>query len=139
MSDDLIERIANGVEEPSFLDLHGIMAKRKKDRERAEFRMQIRQEQRAEIAGYIRSFKEGHGNDPLAVLQEIATHENDEGLYFLRLTDAWPLCWRGLCDIHAVIKCNSNSLPPEMTYRVRLTEKGRKLLNGPSPPHQEDK
>lgn len=69
--DELIELIARGVEERSLLDLRGVMAKRKRDREDAQLRLDARHEQRAELGRFIRAFKSGEGRDPTTQLRRI--------------------------------------------------------------------
>lgn len=124
MSDELIEQIACGIEAGSFSDIMGTVAKKKRAREDAGLRFQTRKAQQGEIAQYVRSFKAGHGNDPLAVLEEIADGQRAE----LLLHDAWPLAWRGLCDISVTILTTTNSLPPPTSYHIKLTERGEAML-----------
>jgi hypothetical protein len=66
--------------------------------------------------------------DAVAVLRHLAElsldHRHDGSLI-----DAWPLAWKGWVDIDCTIRCNSNWLPPQTTYRITLTDKGRAVLD----------
>ena len=129
MSDELIEKIASSIEAPDILDMAGILSKRKRDREKAAVRRYTRVEQRLELARYIRSFKSGQGNNPQTKLERIAANTDGfNDVYLLR--DAWPLSWRGLCNIYVTIRVNDNGIPPETSYRIELTDKGREMLAG---------
>lgn len=78
MSDALLERIASELEQPNFGDMHGVLSKRKRDREDAELRGQARLEQRRELAGWVRSFKTGEGNDPLRFVRSVASGDAEQ-------------------------------------------------------------
>ena len=128
MDDDLLEQIAQEVERLDFGDLAGILAKRKRQREDAEVRRLARVEQRAQIAEQIRSMKTFRRNDALAVLERIATETAEMDRHDILVMQAWPLAWKGWLNIFASIQCNSNCIPPTMSYRIELTEAGRAAL-----------
>lgn len=123
--DEILEYAALMVEESSLLDLRGIMAKRKRDREDAALRMAAREELRKEIAERIRYSKNSRKGDAMAVLAALP----DDYRHDMHLTDAWPLAWKGWVDIEMTVTTNSNSVPPEAQYRIRLTDKGRAILD----------
>lgn len=126
--DEILEYAALIVEESSLLDLRGIMAKRKRDREDAALRMVAREEMRKELAERIRYSKNSRKGDAMAVLADIAALPDDYR-HDMHLTDAWPLAWKGWVDIEMTVTTNSNSVPPEAQYRIRLTDKGRAILD----------
>ena len=77
-ADAIIEKIACELEQPDLMDMVGIIAKRKRDREDADLRMRTRQEQRRELASWVRSFKSGEGNSPLRFLEEVRDGTTDQ-------------------------------------------------------------
>src|SRR5690242_16919601 len=91
------------IEEPSLLDLVGIAARRKRDREDAALRGEAREEQRREIASRIRALAANKADDPIRILREIANRPNAGSVMA-----AWPLAWRGWLTITAQIHCASN-------------------------------
>lgn len=120
-----MEEAARLVEDVSLTDMRGIMGKRKRDREDAKLRLEIRKELRAELAAHIRAFINRPDLEPKAILQRIADGEDANWM----LPDAWPLAWKGLVRIEAHIVCNSNSIPPETSYTISITEKGLSMLD----------
>lgn len=130
ITDEALEFAAQLVEEDSILDMAGIFARRKRQREDAELRANVRKEHRAELARRLRSLKSRPDLTPAAILRRIAefvdnpAHQRHER----HLTEAWPLAWMGWVDITASIRCNSNTIPPEVQYRITVTEKGRLAL-----------
>lgn len=125
--DEVLEYAAQLIEEESFADLAGIFAKRKRAREDADLRYRTIQQTRADCARHIRAMKSRRDLDALAVLRRIAELKDDYR-HDMHLRDAWPLAWKGWVDITATLRCNSNSVPPEVEYRIRLTDEGREVL-----------
>lgn len=137
--DEILELAAQIAEQSSLLDLRGIMSKRKRDREDASLRMAAREELRTEIADHIRYAKASRRHDPIAILADLAALPDDYR-HDMHLTEAWPLAWKGWLDIEMTVRTNSNSVPPEAQYRIRLTEEGRAVLAAqavPTPPKPE--
>lgn len=132
-TDAVLEFAAQLVEEGSFADLAGIWSKRKRDREDAELRRKTKEETRAECARFIRAFKSRDDLDPVNVLREFAEGDGQENAHRLDLIRAWPLAWKGWLNIEAIMKCNSNCVPPETRYRVTLTDDGRAVLDAAQP------
>lgn len=123
-ADEAMEYAARLIEDVSLTDLRGTMAKRKRDREDALLRLETRKELRSELAAHIRAFINRPDLEPKAILQRIKDGDRAEWL----MADAWPLAWKGLCQIEAHIVCNSNSVPPETSYTIKLTERGEAML-----------
>ena len=133
--DTTLEYAAQLVEESSLRDWRGAMAKRKRQREDAELRRQARAEMRIELADYIRAMKARPDRTPLAVLAHLAELDGDDHAAYVR--DAWPLAWKGWVSIHASVRCDSNCLPPEQSYRIELTDAGREALAARPTPLQD--
>jgi hypothetical protein len=127
ISDETLEYAAQVAERDSLLDVSGIMARRKRQREDASLRMRVRREQRAEIATNIRALMNRPELSAISVLAQLAALPEDRG-HDDRLMDAWPLAWRGWVKIVATISCTSNWVPPEIHYRILITERGREAL-----------
>jgi hypothetical protein len=127
-SDDALEYAASLIEETDISDLHGVWAKRKRDQEDAELRMKTSEEVRRRCAAHIRAMKNRPDLTPLSTLRMIAETKEGYGGHVSYLHDAWPLAWKGWINIECTIKVNSNGIPPETTYRITLTDKGRELL-----------
>ena len=127
-ADDVLEYAARLIEDASLLDLRGIMAKRKRDREDADLRFRTIQETRAEMARHIRAMKSRPDLDARSVLARLAALPAS-GRHDMELRDAWPLAWKGWLNIKCIVICNSNSVPPETEYRIELTDLGRGILN----------
>jgi hypothetical protein len=125
-ADEALEYAARLIEDMSLVDFGGVWAKKKREREDAELRAATTKKVRADCAAHIRAMINRPDLSPRAVLQRIA--ESQRGEFLLR--DAWPLAWKGLCRIEARVVCNSNSIPPETSYVITLTEKGRAILDG---------
>lgn len=70
--DATLEYAAQLIEAPSLTDVQGIAARRKQDRERAQFRMEIRRKLRAELAQFIRAMKAQPDLSPEATLKRDA-------------------------------------------------------------------
>ena len=88
--DQALEHCARMIEEGSFLDLQGIMARRKRDRENAQLRMEARIEMRKEMAEHLRAFIKRPDLDPVNVLRRIVA-EPQGPRAMLDLVEAWPL------------------------------------------------
>lgn len=126
--DDALEFAAQLVEERSLLDLRGLMSRRKRDREDAQVRLSARDELRRELADLIRAFKDRPDLSPLTALKRIA--EADDRSHELHLRDAWQLAAKGWVRVLVNVDCTGNSIPPEARYRVEVTERGRRVLEG---------
>lgn len=126
-TDSVLEYAATLIEETSILDMGGIFAKRKRVREDAELRHETAKNVRKRCAEHIRAMKARPDLSPLITLRRLSEMKDDRH-HAAYLRDAWPLAWKGWVDIEATIKCNSNQIPPETEYRIRLTDKGRELL-----------
>lgn len=124
--DEILEEVALHIEELSFLDFRGVAAKRKRDREDAALRVKTIGETRKHLAAEIRGLKGNNRGDAVEVLKTLSELGDDWHEPYLR--DAWPLAWKGWVDIHASVKLNSNSIPPETEYRITLTDKGKAVL-----------
>jgi hypothetical protein len=127
ISDETLEFAAKLIEDASFIDLRGIAASRKREREDAELRFKAIQETRQECAKLIRAFKNRPELSPLSVLRDLAELSPDHD-HASHLRDAWPLAWKGWVNIECTVICNSNWVPPESRYRIVLTDMGRKKL-----------
>lgn len=128
-SDEALEWCAREIEEAGLSDIRGIMAKRKRVREDADLRFNSRVELRRELAGHLRALKGGRKGDAVRTLREIAGAVDDgKRAHDIYLHSAWPLAWKGWLDIESCVKCNSNSLPPEVRYVISITEKGREII-----------
>jgi hypothetical protein len=127
--DDLLEKIACDLEGPMFLDFLGIAARRKRDREDADLRFRVRQEQRREIAGWIRSFKSGEGNDLERFLREVG---NGEAGQFEWGPDVAVAVLSGLVVVHAEIAMSTHLPNCETKFRYSLTDAGKARLKAVS-------
>jgi hypothetical protein len=127
-ADDVLEYAARLIEDSSLLDLCGVMAKRKRDREDADLRFRTIQETRAEMARHIRAMKSRPDLDARNVLAKLAALPSDGRNHDMHLRDAWPLAWKGWCNIKCTVICNSNCCPPETEYRIEITDYGREIL-----------
>lgn len=124
--DEVLEYAARLIEEQSFQDLAGILARRKRDREDAELRRKATAETRRACARHIRSFKNRPELDAKSVLRDLSELGPDDP-HSMHLLDAWPLVWKGWLNINCTIRCNS--IIPSMTeYRIEITERGRAVL-----------
>ena len=121
-----MEYAARLIEEGTFADWKGALSRRKRDREDAELRRLARQEARKEAAAYVRAMANRPDLSAAAVLDRIASAPERQHVLLLR--DAWPLAWKRLVRIEALLDCASNTIPPETTYRITITDKGRDLL-----------
>jgi hypothetical protein len=121
--DELIELIARGVEERSLLDLRGVMAKRKRDREDAQLRLDARHEQRAELGRFIRAFKSGEGRDPTTQLRRI---KDGERIWMLR--DVADLVDMGLISLSVTVDLTYGSISGQVEYAARLTKDGEEAI-----------
>ena len=125
--DDVLEYAAQLIEQASLLDIIGIAAKRKRGREDAELRMKAREELRTEMADLIRTNKSRTDKDARSVLRHLADLSSDQR-HDMYLIDAWPLAWKGWLNINCIHRCNSNWVPPQVEYRIEITDEGRKVL-----------
>ncbi len=124
----LVEIIAKGVEEGSILDLRGILSKRKRDREDADLRMKVREEQRQELGRFIRAFKRGEGRDPISELGKIAAAGGSRK--YERFIDIDTLLAPGWITIDIVTRVSDNSIPARSEFIATLTKRGRAVLGG---------
>lgn len=127
-ADDALEYAARLIEETDLSDMAGIWAKRKRDREDAALRLKAAEETRRRCAEHIRAMKKRPDLSPVATLRDIAEAKEGHRGHAMLLKDAWPLAWMGWVDIECTMKCNSNCVPPESSYRVTLTDKGLAVL-----------
>ena len=125
--DAVLEYAAQLIEELSFVDLAGTMAKRKRTREDAELRVRTIGETRKECARHIRAFKSRSDLDATAVLRRIANLKPNQR-HDIELVDAWPLAWKGWLRIDVTICATTNQIPPPTEYKITLTDKGRAAL-----------
>jgi hypothetical protein len=125
-----LELAARVAEEPSVHEEFPERHRRKREREDQELRLMVIAATRAEIASDLRAVIGRDNLSPKQTLKIIA--DNLGGNHYLgdvmHLVDAWPLAWRGWLRIEARIKCNSNCIPPEISYYIDITDKGREIL-----------
>lgn len=124
-ADTIIEIIASRLRESSLRDLHGVMAKRKRDREDADLRRRTRVEQREEIAQWVLSFRSDKGNSTLALLRQVADGERQDFAYGPHVAAA---LYAGLLDLEVSIPFNTHMANVRTRYRLSLTEKGKERL-----------
>lgn len=124
--DYLVEKIARGIEERSFLDLAGVLSRRKRDRERAEFRMHVREDYRREMADFVRAFKVEEGRDPLVELGRLS--ENGGTAKYNLFRDIADLVDMGFVDAEALVALTGNSIPASARFIATITKNGRKAL-----------
>lgn len=123
----IIEEVAQWIEEASFLDLRGILSRRKRDREDAEVRRKARDELRAEIADMVRG-RAGNGvGDPVATLKRLMETDGRWIGSELR-SEGWPLVFKGWIDVTVITHISENSLPARSEFRITLTDEGKKAL-----------
>lgn len=127
-ADDALEYAARLIEETDINDWAGIWAKRKRDREDAGLRFRTAKEVRARCAAHIRAMINRPDLNPVEILRDLADAKEGHLGHARHLRDAWPLAWKGWVNIECTIKCNSNSIPPETSYCIVLTDKGREVL-----------
>lgn len=126
VDDATLEYAAQMIEESSLLDLIGIGARRKRQREDAALRMETREELRRDMARHLRAMKGRRDRDAIAVLEHLATLDGGDHVSYL--SDAWPLAWKRWVKIEAIINCADNCVPPETHYRITVTDRGRQAL-----------
>lgn len=122
--DEVLEFAARLIEDLSFSDIGGIMAKRKRDREDAQLRLETIERNRKDCARHIRAFKSRTDLDALRTLSELPAGTD----HVMHLRDAWPLAWKGLLHINCTIRCSDNCIPPQTSYQIEIRKKGRELL-----------
>jgi hypothetical protein len=132
LDDATLEWAAREIERGDLSDLRGVMAPKKRAREDAALRRLARKDLRKELAAFLRAFKSRDDLSPRSVLRRIA--EADEKSHIAMLTDAWPLAWDQLVNITAQLSLADNCVPPEIAYRIEITEKGHALLASPQSP-----
>lgn len=125
--DEVLEYAAQLIEESSIEDWAGAWAKRKRIREDSELRYKTAQEVRQSCARHVRAFKHRPELDAKSVLKDLSELKPD-ARHDMHLRDAWPLAWKGWLNIKCTVICNSNCIPPEMEYRIEITEKGHAVL-----------
>lgn len=128
-ADTIIEQIACELDEPSFLDLRGIIAKRKRDREDADLRMRTRQEQRRELASWVRSFKSDKGNSPLRFLESVRDGKADQYSWGPEVVAA---ILGQLVTVTLEMEMSSHLPNCERRYRFSITDKGMGMLGSPA-------
>jgi hypothetical protein len=126
--DEVLEYAALLIEDTDLSDLVGILAKQKRGREDAELRLKTSKDVRARCAAHIRAMKNRPELGAVATLRDLAELSTDDD-HAAHLREAWPLAWQGWVNIKATIRCNSNCIPPDTTYRIELTDRGRKVLD----------
>ena len=127
IDDATLEFAAQAVERDSLLDIAGIMARRKRQREDAALRTRVRRELRAEMAAHLRALMNRPELNAISVLGRLSRLPDDHR-HDSHLMDAWPLAWRGWLTISATLRCDSNWIPPEIHYHISLTDRGREAL-----------
>ena len=122
--DDILEQIASDMERKTFTDLRGIMGRRKRDREDADLRMQARQEQRRELADWVRSFKAGRGNSYPVKLERILDNP------FARGADVAAALVMGHAEltISFAFGLGTHTANVRPVFRITLTEDGLAVL-----------
>lgn len=126
--DKILESAALAIEEPSLIDLCGILSRTKKGQREYELRRAAIMDTRRRCAEIIRAMKSGRGLDPITQLRRIAELPANSRHHELYMVEAWPLAWKGWLTIECTIVCNSNSVPPETSYRIMLTDAGHRVL-----------
>lgn len=130
-ADTVLEQIATEMEQGNILDLQGIIAKRKRHREDAELRMRTRQEQRRELAGWIRSFKSEGGNRLHRFLEEV--RDGDTGR-FDWAPDVAAAILAKLVTVTVHLELATHLRNCEPTFSFALTKQGlARLSPSPSP------
>lgn len=124
-ADAIIETIACRLEQPNLLDMQGIAAKRKRDREDASLRLRARQEQRRELASWVRSFKSDKGNSPLRFLESVRDGEADQWSWG---PDVAAAVLGQLVIVTVEIELSSHLANSGLNYRFTLTESGEEFL-----------
>lgn len=127
-ADEVLEYAAQLIEETDLTDMAGVWAKRKRVREDAQLRLETAQGIRRRCAEHVRAMKNRPDLSPIATLRNLAEAKEEHLGHALYLKDAWPLAWKGWVDIECIMRTNSNSIPPETSYRIVLTDKGREVL-----------
>jgi hypothetical protein len=148
--DETLEWAARRIEEPGFLSDQVALPVRLKGERRTSRRMQraredaalieeITRQVRARCAADLRAFLARPELSALAVLETIAGLGEDRR-HDVYLRDAWPLAWSGKGWVHidCIIRCDSNVIPPETEYRIRLTDRGRQALEDHRAKQQQD-
>jgi hypothetical protein len=104
--------------------------KRKRDREDLALKLKTMAELRESLAAKLPEVKKRDNVSPTQILRGIADDIGSSHYLgdVIHLVDAWPLAWRGWLTIESRIKCNSNSIPPRVSYHIELTDKGREVL-----------
>lgn len=128
-NDEVLEYAAKLIEDTDISDWRGVWAKKKRDREDAALRFKTAGEVRAACAKHIRAMKGRPELGPIETLRGLSDLPTDHYMgHVMHLRDAWPLAWKGWVDIECIIRTNSNGVPPDSSYRIVLTDKGREVL-----------
>ena len=127
--DEALEFAAQLVEQMSIREIAGIWSKRKRDREDAALRGETMRETKAEMARFIRAFKDRPDLSPITKLREMAELDGVGSFnQAVHLRDAWPLAAKGWVRVLVTVDCVGNSIPTEARYRIEITDKGRNML-----------
>lgn len=121
-ADDIIEEIAVQLERSHFMDIQGIRAKRKREREDANLRALVRQEQRREIARWVRSYKSCGGNSYAAALENI----QDNPFAFGPNVAAAIVVRHAKLKVSIVLDTALANCHP--VYEIELTDEGRAIM-----------
>jgi len=120
--DAILEDIASKLEKPNFGDVRGIAAKRKRAREDAHLRSETRQEQRIELARWVRSYKGDGGNSYASTL------ENIQDSRFAWGRDVAAALAMGHATLSISMDLDTHLANVAARYDVRLTDAGRAYL-----------
>ena len=125
-ADIVLEQVACQLEQPDLLDIMGIAAKRKRAREDADLRMRVRQEQRRELARWVRSFKSDKGNSQLRFLESVRDGTADQWAWGPEVAAA--LLGR-LVTATIAIPLSTHMRNAECRYDFALTKDGQERLD----------
>lgn len=125
-ADVILEKLACDLERRCFSDARGILAKKKRDREDAQLRADVRLEQRVELANRIRSYKSGNGNDIDKLLLEVEKGEANENFTWGPNVAAAVLGQLLVVEISVVMDAHMRNCEPK--FALSLTDEGRKRV-----------
>lgn len=129
-----IEEVIGWIEETSFREVCGILAKRKRAREDAELRGQTIREERADLIRMIRARLENESGTTIRALREIrdGTFGHSRGISHYDLMDAAILADRKLITLTATMTwggCSWNTTTADTEWRAAITDKGLAVLD----------
>ena len=135
VNDETLEYAARLIEEPNISELFGHFGqswpkgtRRKRKTADQDLALRVAERVRRNAAEFIRAMKSRPDLDARQALRDIADDLSHGLRHEGHLVDAWPLAWKGWLDIKCIIRCNSNSIPPETEYRIELTDTGREII-----------